>query len=230
MTAVNATHGQGCSLHDGPKLRRRCCSFHRRVNRTPGSSSPSLPCPCLNVQPQNRHPLLGSAQCFSALAVSLGLPAVVHASQTAIAARVTASTRTGEQALVHSFGPHYGEEESISGWMGSGAIFFGRCNLQCVFCQNWETSQTAAGRSATPDHIALIMLALLKRGCHNINLVSPSQVVAQIISAIFMFSPGKGAVKKLRSPCAPDPVGTRCSASGLGFRLRTRREGALVST
>ena len=94
--------------------------------------------------------------------------------------------RTGEQALVHSFGPHYGEEESISGWMGSGAIFFGRCSLHCVFCQNWEISQTSAGRSATPDQIALIMLALQKRGCHNINLVSPSHVVAQIVSAIFI--------------------------------------------
>lgn len=94
--------------------------------------------------------------------------------------------RTGEQALVHSFGPHYGEEEPISGWRGSGALFFGRCNLHCVFCQNWEISQTRAGRSATPDQIALIMLALQKRGCHNINLVSPSHVVAQIVSAIFI--------------------------------------------
>ena len=94
--------------------------------------------------------------------------------------------QTGEQALVYSFGAHYGEEEPISGWMGSGAIFFGRCNPHCVFCQNWEISQTGAGRSATPDQIALIMLALQKRGCHNINLVSPSHVVAQIVSAIFI--------------------------------------------
>jgi putative pyruvate formate lyase activating enzyme len=94
--------------------------------------------------------------------------------------------QTGEQALVYSFGAHYGEEQPISGWMGSGAIFFGRCNLHCVYCQNWEISQTGAGRSATPDQIALIMLALQKRGCHNINLVSPSHVVAQIVSAIFI--------------------------------------------
>ena len=94
--------------------------------------------------------------------------------------------RTGEHALVYSFGPHYGEEEPISGWMGSGAIFFGRCNLHCVFCQNWEISQTGAARSATPDQIALMMLALQKRGCHNINLVSPSHVVAQIVSAILI--------------------------------------------
>src|SRR5262245_55115105 len=86
--------------------------------------------------------------------------------------------RTGEIAVVHSFGPHYGEEGPISGWKGSGAVFFGRCNLHCVFCQNWQISQTETGRDATSNDIALIMLALQKQGCHNINLVSPSHVVA----------------------------------------------------
>ena len=94
--------------------------------------------------------------------------------------------RTGELSMLPSFGPHFGEEGLISGWKGSGAIFFGRCNLHCVFCQNWRISQTDVGRSATPNDIALIMLALQKRGCHNINLVSPSHLVAQIISAVFI--------------------------------------------
>lgn len=94
--------------------------------------------------------------------------------------------RTGELAIVHSFSPHHGEEEPISGWAGSGAIFFGRCNLHCVFCQNWETSQMGTGPIATPDEIASMMMALQRLGCHNINLVSPSHVVAQIVSAVFL--------------------------------------------
>lgn len=103
--------------------------------------------------------------------------------------------RTGEQALVCNFGPHHGEEEPISGWAGSGAIFFGRCNLHCVFCQDWAMSQTGSGRSTTPDALAAMMLALQDRGCHNLNLISPSHVVAQIISAVFI-----AAQKGLRLP------------------------------
>lgn len=92
--------------------------------------------------------------------------------------------RTGERAVVHSFGPHHGEEHVLRGWNGSGTIFFSWCNLRCVYCQNWEISQKGIGRAIEPKEIALMMLELQAQGCHNINLVSPSHVVAQILSAI----------------------------------------------
>jgi putative pyruvate formate lyase activating enzyme len=92
--------------------------------------------------------------------------------------------RTGENAVVHSFGPHHGEEDALRGRNGSGTIFFSWCNLRCVFCQNWEISHKGLGRAVKPNEIAAMMLDLQERGCHNINLVSPSHVVAQILAAV----------------------------------------------
>ncbi len=92
--------------------------------------------------------------------------------------------RTGERAAVHSFGPHHGEEDVLKGWRGSGTIFFTWCNLRCVFCQNWEISQKGIGRSVGPKELAAMMLELQEQGCHNINLVSPSHVVAQVLAAV----------------------------------------------
>ncbi len=92
--------------------------------------------------------------------------------------------RTGEQAVVASYGPHHGEEAPLSGWRGSGTIFFAWCNLRCVFCQNWDISQKGEGRAVSPDELAGMMLDLQSMGCHNVNLVSPSHVVAQILAAV----------------------------------------------
>jgi len=92
---------------------------------------------------------------------------------------------TGEEALVSSYGPHHGEEAPLSGWKGSGTIFFARCNLNCVFCQNHDISQTDTGKPMTVYELSSVMLHLQGLGCHNINLVSPSHVVPQIIEAIF---------------------------------------------
>lgn len=92
--------------------------------------------------------------------------------------------RTGERAWVASYGPHHGEERPISGFGGSGTIFFTWCNLRCVFCQNWEISQKGEGRAVSPEALAGMMLELQAMGCHNINLVSPSHVVAQILAAV----------------------------------------------
>ncbi len=92
--------------------------------------------------------------------------------------------RTGEQAVVHSFGPHHGEEDVLRGWNGSGTIFFSWCNLRCVFCQNWEISHKGIGRKMTAEETAAMMLQLQEQGCHNINFVSPSHVVAQILAAV----------------------------------------------
>ena len=92
--------------------------------------------------------------------------------------------RTGERAVVHGHGPHHGEENPLRGWNGSGTIFFSWCNLRCIYCQNWDISQKGLGREVEPEELADMMLGLQAQGCHNINFVSPSHVVAQIIAAV----------------------------------------------
>jgi len=92
--------------------------------------------------------------------------------------------KTGLQARVSSYGAHLGEENPLRGWSGSGTIFFAGCNLRCQYCQNYEISQPGAGEEVTAQQLADIMLALQKSGCHNINLVSPSHVVPQILEAL----------------------------------------------
>ncbi len=91
--------------------------------------------------------------------------------------------KTGRLARVSSYGPHRGEEDPLRGSQGSGTIFFSRCNLGCRFCQNHDISQEDAGRERSADELAEIMLELQDLGCHNINLVSPSHVVAQFLKA-----------------------------------------------
>ena len=95
-----------------------------------------------------------------------------------------AACGTGERAVVSAYHPHHGEEEVLRGSRGSGTIFFGSCNLRCQYCQNWEISQSALGREVAPVEIAEMMLDLERRGCHNVNLVSPSHQVAQILAAV----------------------------------------------
>ena len=98
--------------------------------------------------------------------------------------------KTGLQARVSSYGPHLGEEDPLRGWKGSGTIFFARCNLRCQFCQNHDISQTDAGSEVTARELARIMLELQASGCHNINLVSPSHVVPQILAALALAAQG----------------------------------------
>jgi putative pyruvate formate lyase activating enzyme len=92
--------------------------------------------------------------------------------------------RTGRHAVLHSFGPHHGEERPLRGWRGSGTIFFTWCNLRCIYCQNWEISQKGIGREIDAESLAACMLSLQEQGCHNINFVTPSHVVAQILEAL----------------------------------------------
>lgn len=92
--------------------------------------------------------------------------------------------RTGRQALVASYTPHFGEEQPLVGSGGSGTIFFAGCNLCCVFCQNYEISQGGESVSVNGGLLAAIMLSLQKQGCHNINFVTPSHVVPQILEAL----------------------------------------------
>jgi putative pyruvate formate lyase activating enzyme len=94
--------------------------------------------------------------------------------------------KTGPLARVSSFFPHLGEENCLRGWRGSGTIFFSRCNLRCQFCQNHAISAEGEGHDVEPDEIAAMMLQLQALGCHNINFVSPSHVVAPILAAVWI--------------------------------------------
>jgi putative pyruvate formate lyase activating enzyme len=101
--------------------------------------------------------------------------------------RLAGETRvchTGRHAIVSSAFPHFGEEDCLRGRRGSGTIFFGLCNLRCVFCQNWDISQRRSGREMTGQEIAGLMLDLQEQGCHNINFVTPEHVAPQVIEAI----------------------------------------------
>ncbi len=91
---------------------------------------------------------------------------------------------TGRSALVSSAGPHFGEERPLVGTGGSGTIFFAGCNLGCIFCQNYDISHLRRGHEASPDEIAKIMLYLQNTGCLNINFVTPTHVVPQIVEAL----------------------------------------------
>ncbi len=95
-----------------------------------------------------------------------------------------AACRTGVSAVVQSYGPHFGEEAPLSGTRGSGTIFFSWCNMRCLYCQNWEISWHGEGITVNDEALAAMMLSVQSRGCHNVNLVSPSHVVAQILSAL----------------------------------------------
>ena len=94
--------------------------------------------------------------------------------------------RTGARARVASAGPHYGEEAPLVGRGGSGTIFFAGCNLACVFCQNHELSHLCRGREQEPAELARTMMELQEMGCENINFVSPSHVVPQILAALVL--------------------------------------------
>ena len=96
---------------------------------------------------------------------------------------------TGRHAIVSSAFPHFGEENCLRGWNGSGTIFFGLCNLRCVFCQNWDIAQQYSGRECNAQEIANLMLLLQERGCHNINFVTPEHVAPQVIEAIAVAVP-----------------------------------------
>ena len=92
--------------------------------------------------------------------------------------------KTGRYARVSSHFAHFGEENCLRGWRGSGTIFFGMCNLRCVFCQNYEISQFQISSIASPEKLAEMMMNLQRMGCHNINFVTPEHVVPQILEAL----------------------------------------------
>src|SRR5262245_48462910 len=97
---------------------------------------------------------------------------------------------TGRRARVASAFAHFGEEDCLRGWRGSGTIFFSFCNLRCVFCQNWDVSQVGEGVEVEAHELAALMLDLQARGCHNVNLVTPEHVVPQVLEALLLAAEG----------------------------------------
>lgn len=91
---------------------------------------------------------------------------------------------TGDKPFVSSWGPHFGEERPLVGRHGSGTIFFGNCNLGCIFCQNYSISHLDEGVEVSYEKLAEIMISLQASGCHNINLVTPTHQVYAIIRAV----------------------------------------------
>ena len=92
--------------------------------------------------------------------------------------------RSGKELVISSYGPHFGEEPEITGKYGSGTIFLTNCNLLCIYCQNYEISHLGYGEEVSIDKSAEIMLSLQSRGCHNINLVTPTHFTPQLVKAI----------------------------------------------
>lgn len=92
--------------------------------------------------------------------------------------------RIKDRAVVSSYHPHFREERCLVGKNGSGTIFFSSCNLACIYCQNFEISQLREGREVSEASLTGMMLELQKRACHNINFVSPSIYIPQILKAL----------------------------------------------
>lgn len=103
---------------------------------------------------------------------------------------------------VSSFGPHYGEERELVGRNGSGTIFFTNCSLLCVFCINYDISQLGQGRRHSVNDLSNMMLNLQRRGCHNINLVTPTHYSPHILLAL-----DRAASKGLRLPVVYNTCG-----------------------
>lgn len=98
----------------------------------------------------------------------------------------TGNCHSSYKVLISSYGPHFGEEPELVGFYGSGTIFFTNCNLSCVYCQNYDISQLGIGHEITTEELAEIMISLQRRGCHNINLVTPTHFVSQIVEALII--------------------------------------------
>jgi putative pyruvate formate lyase activating enzyme len=102
---------------------------------------------------------------------------------------VLASCASGRDPVVSSCVPHFGEEPCLSGTGGAGNVFFGNCNLRCVYCQNWQISQDYKGQlpnTVTVERLAEMLLELQKKGCHNIGFVSPTHYAPQMANAVLL--------------------------------------------
>ncbi len=94
--------------------------------------------------------------------------------------------QAGSQARIANYGAHFGEEPPLVGKRGSGTVFFSWCNMRCVFCQNYDISHQGSGFDVTAEFLAFCFLSLQEGGCHNINLVTPSHMIPQILKALLL--------------------------------------------
>ncbi len=115
-------------------------------------------------------------------------PRKCHADRTA---REKGFCKTGDKPFVSTWGPHFGEERPLVGRHGSGTIFFGNCNLGCIFCQNYSISHLGEGEEISFEKLASIMMELQAIGCHNINLVTPTHQMPMILRSLEI-AMGKG--------------------------------------
>jgi putative pyruvate formate lyase activating enzyme len=125
---------------------------------------------------------------------------------------------SGALPIVASYCAHRGEEPAISGTRGSGTIFFGNCNLRCVFCQNYQISQNPAKQKANEvsvERLADIMLELQAQGCHNVNLVSPTHFVPQIVEALAVAVPKGLSIPLVYNTNAYDSIETLRELDGI---------------
>lgn len=98
----------------------------------------------------------------------------------------TGDCHSTDEVIISSVGPHFGEEPPLVGSLGSGTIFFTNCNLGCQFCQNYDISHLGVGERVSITDLARAMMQLQQRGCHNINLVTPTHFTPQIVDAIIL--------------------------------------------
>ena len=96
----------------------------------------------------------------------------------------TGKCNSGNLPIISSFCAHFGEEPALTGFSGSGTIFFGNCNLACRFCQNYDISQSGIGEEMSHTKLAHIIIQLQNQGCHNINFVSPTHMIHSILNAL----------------------------------------------
>lgn len=101
----------------------------------------------------------------------------------------TGACRVGAEPMVSSYGAHFGEERPLVGRGGSGTIFLTYCNLRCIFCQNYDTSQLGGGKIVSVEEVAGMMLELQRRGCHNVNWVTPTHQVPMLVAAVHVAKP-----------------------------------------
>lgn len=112
-----------------------------------------------------------------------------HRCMTDRTAGKTGKCRSGMLPMVSSFSPHFGEESCLVGRYGSGTIFMTHCNLFCIFCQNYDISHLGRGEDVPYEELAGMMFALQSRGCHNINIVTPTHMVYAVVRALLVAVP-----------------------------------------
>jgi len=115
---------------------------------------------------------------------------------------------SGQNPIVSSYNAHFGEEPPISGDCGSGTVFFTNCNMKCVYCQNYPISQLGNGREVGLERLGRMMLDLEARGCHNVNFVTPSHMVPQILKGLLTAVEGGLSVPLVYNSSGYDSVET----------------------